>query len=167
MATGSTVSFLKYSSSETVRIGVPIASVVQIARNPVTSVVGGNSRYYLAPHVYALIPWASSMHEVSAYLDTHSSFATPRNFFAYVIGEQGILGTILFGAFVTGIWKLRSKLRGEDGWIFARILVTALLIDLRFDSWALAPMWLSFVFLFAWGSIPRWYGFALARNAPS
>ena len=147
------IDFLKYSSSETVRIGFPIAGIMEIVESPVVGVGGGNSRFYLARYLYALMPWATSMIEVTGYLDQPSSFSTPRNLFARIVGEQGLFGVVLFGSFVMAIWKLRRRFVGVDARLFIRVFITTLLINLQFDSWALAPMWLGFAFLISWGSI--------------
>jgi len=144
------VNFLKFSSSETIRIGFPAAGVMEMVIDPLTGVGGGNSRYYMGEFFYQLMPWGKNMNEVRAYLDRPSSSGTPRSLFPRILGETGIIG---FGIFFIGVFlALSPAFRKETrqtkyGKLLIHCALTSVLATLQFDTFLLVPFWLGIVFV--------------------
>ena len=148
---------LRFSSSETIRIGFPIAGVLQVQNGPLLGVGGGASRYYFREIMYEIMPWSQNMHEVRGYVEAQSSAATPRNLYARVIGEFGILGVVLFAGIVS---KAVSSFRrfpdhqSEEWRLLVRLALVTLLVNLQFDSMALVPFWFTLSILLAIAATP-------------
>ncbi|MBT3276352.1 MAG: hypothetical protein HN368_24610 [Spirochaetales bacterium] len=148
------VDLLQFSSSETVRIGFPIAGVMQLRQAPLLGVGGGNTRFFMKDYIYKLMPWAKQMPEVVQYVEEQSSAATPRNLYARIIGETGILGFFLFVYLVSEVARaIRPVWKGENTRVkcfFQRLTITILVINLQFDSFALQQNWVFLAIVTAW-----------------
>jgi hypothetical protein len=146
--------FLKFSSSETIRIGFPLAAIREMREDFLLGVGGGNSRFYLAKYLYDIMPWAKYMKEVSLYLKEAGSLVTPRNLYARLLGETGLLGTMLFGLGLGGSYRhcASAFVQGSrERRLCRELFTTILVINLQFDSFALAPLWFGLALLIVLG----------------
>jgi len=138
--------FLRFSASETIRIGFPFSTLLVFLDHPLYGVGAGNTRFFLANYFFEYFPWATRMEEVNAIFAAQSgSWVTPRNLPARLLGETGIIGTLLFGgAVVSQLPRAHQCTQHHQDWRLVVGLVSAVAVaTLQFDSFALITMWLT------------------------
>jgi hypothetical protein len=125
--------------SVAVRLLYPWIGLVMFRRFPLFGVGLGNYRYFFPNIVRLQFPRLLRVQEVTSNITRLNS--NPKNIFTRLLGEAGLVGSLLFSWFtfnsIKAVWNSISVHRE---WILL-IIIVVFANMLQFDSYAYVPLW--------------------------
>lgn len=138
-------SLIKSDGSSFVRIMFPVMGMQMFFDHPLAGIGGGMFASYMPEYIFAYYPWAVSFGEIAQEL---AGELVPSAVCLYtrIFAEQGIIGTLIFGACLVRVFHGFGSLGNVVDWrvrIAAFFLITLICMPFQFASYAFLPLWLS------------------------